>query len=73
MGPGDTLKNAEVAASDALSTVQDFVCEELTVPWPETASGHRPVPRVRVTGNAIEWWFEDESGEAVLTVPAIEW
>jgi len=58
---GSVLGQCGVAAPDAirlafdslLATVQDFVCEELTVPWPEVKGVGIPEPRVVVSSGTV--------------------
>lgn len=71
--PGDLLELVESAAWGALSMVQDFIAEETAKPWPDIGRPFLPIPTVRVTADAIEWWFEDESGGRVLEVPTVRW
>lgn len=71
--PGDVLKQVEGVVHAALSTVQDFIAEDLTVPWPDTGSTFLAEPKVRVTPHEIRWWFEDDKGRTVLEVPGVTW
>lgn len=69
---GDPLRQAEIAASEALSMIQDYVAESLGTPWPATGT-LLPLPKVEVTSDEIRMWYESADGERVLEAPVVLW
>lgn len=69
--PGAAASDAIVAALDSLlSTVQDFVCETLTVPWPVATSDSFPMPRVVVSpAETVVAGFATPHGWVLRTPP----
>lgn len=67
---GAVLHQPGVAAHDAtswalhsiLSTTQDFVSEELTIPWPDKSSDIFPMPRVTISpsGTIVAGYATDD-------------
>lgn len=71
---GDARDLVVTALTSALSTIQDFVAEELTVPWPAAGSGRSaptlPLPDVSMDSMQVRLWFGDE-GFPVLELQPI--
>lgn len=63
-----------VAATNALSRLQDFVSESLATPWPDDphAASSRSLPQIEVewTGRTLSIWFGD-ADDPVLALPPI--
>jgi hypothetical protein len=70
---GDIRELAEMAVRGALSTIQDVVVEELTMPWPAIGSGGPattlPLPDASRDSNRIRLWFGDETTPALALQP----
>jgi len=62
-GDGETLsaQEAETATRGALSTIQDFVIEALTVPWPVPDAS----PDAIVRSGTLTAWFGSEASPAL--------
>jgi hypothetical protein len=60
----DSPTQIETATRATLSSVQDFVSETLTEPWPEGL----PAAEARVAGSVLRLWFGDEAAPVVELV-----
>lgn len=70
---GDVRDLVVMALTNALSTIQDFVAEELTIPWPAAGSGRSaptlPLPDVSMDSMNIRLWFGDEASPVLELQP----
>jgi hypothetical protein len=66
---GDPNENVQSGAWAVLSTVQDFITEELRQPWPDGVVP-LPIPATAVEGARLRLWYGDER-EPVLELPPI--
>jgi hypothetical protein len=63
---GDSIDLIVLACLSVLNSVQDFVAETLTVPWPDAEMA---MPGVRVADDRILLWYGDESDPALALPP----
>ncbi len=66
----EPAENLETAVRAALSSVQDYIADATTEPWPGTG-GRQPNPDARVEANTVSMWFGPENAP-VLRLPPID-
>jgi hypothetical protein len=66
--PRNLEEKLELASERVLDSVQDFVSEDLTMPWPDPTN--MQVPGAEATAERIRLWYGDRE-EPFLSLPDI--